>query len=382
MRIAFWMAIVGLAYAYVGYPLLLKLLLAASRIPRGKRPSHPTPEHLPQVTVIVPVYNEEAVIGRRIRNLLALEYPVRCLQIVVASDGSIDSTVDVCRREFGGRIVVLDFPSNRGRSAVLNDALEYAEGDLVVFTDADTLFEPDFLLRAVDRFEPQVGAVVGRLVYRYAPESSIGVSEGLYWRYEVALRKLESALGILAVGTGACLVARKRLIRSLPANYDIDDALPLDCIQQGYRVVFEPEAVAYDEPPASPRGEIAARMRITSRALAGLLRKWRFRDAVRHPGVTLALVSHRLLRYLSPYLMLLAVFSTVVLAGEGGVYALAGLVELSLCLLSLLGYAVHLLGRSMPIVSPLFSFVVANIGIMGGVVLAVLGRAPSRYRST
>lgn len=379
MRVALWIALGCLVYTFMGYPALLRV--ATFFRSSARQDEHGDLTDLPLVTVIVPVHNEERVIGRRVRNLLELDYPPGCMQVIVASDGSTDSTVSTLRQEFGAEVLVLEYPVNRGRSAVLNDALQHARGELVVFTDADTLFKSDFLRKAVRRFSSRVGVVVGRLVYRPPSGDSIAMSEGLYWRYELAVRRMESALGILAVGTGACLVARRKLLKPLPLNYDVDDALPLDCIKQGYRVVFEPEAVAYDEPPAGLRAEIATRVRMTSRSFAGLFRRWKLGDAIRHPLITLALLSHRVLRYLSPYFMVVALLTNIVLFTEGTAYMLTGLAQVLFYSVGLLGYAAHVLGKRLPLASAVFSFCVANIGIMGGVVLALAGKAPSRYRT-
>ncbi len=366
---ACWLA---LAYVYGGYYFCLRIAALGRR---AEMP--PEAARAPKLSVIVAACNEEASIAARIGNLLASDYPADRLEIIIASDGSTDGTAERARAFAGVR--VLEFSENRGRAAAHNDAVAAATGEVVVFTDAQTEFRPDFLSRLAAGFvDPQVGCVVGNLVYRSAG-SNVAEAEGLYWRTEKETRKLESRAGILATGTGACMGVRRHLWQELAGIDDCDFASPLDVILQGSRVAYAEEAVAYDIPSSNLQQEFKTRVRQTSKNLLGTCRHWGWRGLFSHPLVSWGLCSHKVLRWLSPFflaglllsnLLLLPahVFFQATLAGQGVFYAfvLAGLLE-------------HWRWWKVPYSSVALSFCVANAGMGVGVILALAGSAPTSY---
>jgi glycosyltransferase involved in cell wall biosynthesis len=293
----FWSAFGVVAYTYVGYPVMLWILS------RGRRRPAPVPmtdAELPQITIVVVVYNEEQRIRRRIENLVNSNYPADKRDIVIASDGSTDLTVDIARAS-DASVRVLDFKNRRGKAAVLNDILPRLTTDIIVLTDARQRFELNALRALVAPFADRtIGGVSGELILkpdRHAQAGSQGT--GLYWRYETAVRRWESDVDSTVGVTGAVTALRRSLFRPVPADTLLDDVLiPLWVTRQGYRVIFNSQARAHDGLPASDRGEFARKVR----TLAGnfqlfsrerwLLAPWRNRlwwQTLSHKGLRLVL---------------------------------------------------------------------------------------------
>lgn len=364
----------ALFYIYIGYP----FLLLVARFFYNK-PYRQFESELQSVSVVISAYNEEKVIKKRIENLLSVDFSKDKYEIVICSDGSTDQTVEIAQQF--ENIRVLDFSQNRGRARVQNDAVNEARGDIVLFTDAETEFEEAFLARIVGSFsDPKVGCAVGNLIYR-TTDTAVGTSEGFYWQYEKKLRKIESDLGILATATGACMAMRKELWRTLSPIDDCDFTTPLDVIVQGYRVVYLPEAIAYDVPASSMRGEFRTRVRQTSKNLIGTLQRWGWSNWLKHPVVSWSLLSHKILRWLTPFLMIATFISNVVILDEGLSYQITFVVQTAFYIMAILGLVGEVLEKEVRVVSIVFSFCVANVGIGIGVIKGLIGNVPAAYKN-
>jgi cellulose synthase/poly-beta-1,6-N-acetylglucosamine synthase-like glycosyltransferase len=291
-----WAALALLAYTYVGYPLLIG---AWSRI-------HPWPVRRgdvePTVSILLAAYNEEGEVAARIRNLLALDYPPRRLEILVASDGSRDATLERAAAFEGARVRVLGCPERRGKPAALNALARRARGEVLVFTDARQRFERSTLRALVANFaDPDVGAVSGELILVADPDrGSVGEAVGLYWRYEKWIRRAESRVHSTVGATGAIYAVRSGLFRPLPEDTLLDDVLvPMRVVAQGRRVVFESAARAYDRAAATASQEFARK----ARTLAGVFQLFARNPWVLDPlrnRLFLQTVSHKGLRLLTP----------------------------------------------------------------------------------
>jgi len=374
-RVIFWACAGVLFYTYAGYYLLLRVLVAC--LPRRRETSAGTPEggsepSAPTVAVVVAAYNEERVIGRRIENLLALEYPRDRLRVVVASDGSTDGTLEVARRYAAHGVLALGLP-RRGKALAQNDAVAQCREDVVVFTDADSEFDRNFLRAIVRPFlrDGRVGCVVGNLGWRGA-ETPTGRFQRLYWALETDLRRLESELGILAGATGAGMAVRRDLWR--PMSDPIDDSdvgTPLDVILQNRRVVFAEDALVYDVPFSSAGSEFRAKVRATSKSFVIILRRWGVRERLRYPFLTWRLVSHYFLRWLAPFVGVGLIASTAILARQGGVYLAAAVLEGAVLALGFVGYVGERRGRRVPLASVVFNFLAIHVGMALGVLIAL-----------
>ena len=325
----FWGSLGALAWTHLGYPVAAA---AAARL-RG-RPVRKD-DVTPSVTVVVAAHDEESVIGRRVENLLELEYPSGQLEIVVASDGSTDGTdeivQEIAKRADNVRLLALE---RAGKATAQNRAVAESKSEVVAFSDANSRWEQEALRTLVRNFaDPDVGYVCGQLRL----ESADGASrEGLYWRYELWQRESESQLGSITAGNGAIYAVR----RSDYLGFDDtrighDFGLPFRLVQRGRRAVYEPDAVAWEKPARDAEAEYGRKVRMMTRSWRPLLDGSLFRTG--NAIYAAELVSHRVLRYGSGILHLVLLGSSVALAREAPVYAVALVGQLGFLLLAFAG---------------------------------------------
>jgi poly-beta-1,6-N-acetyl-D-glucosamine synthase len=306
--ILFWTALFLLAYLYVGYPLAAWL-----RAHLWPKPHHCNAS-ASMVTVIVVAHNEQDRIAARLENLLALEYPRDRLEIVLASDGSTDATVDRARRYRDAGVRMRPFRQRRGKAAVLNDVVPSARGDIVVLADARQRFDPGAIRALVANFaDPNVGAVSGELMLTPAQrDAAVGDGVSFYWRYEKFIRRHESRAGSTVGATGAIYAIRRTLFEPIPADTILDDVvIPLRIARRGYRVLFEPAARAYDSAGATAREEFVRKVRTIAGTFQLFAReRWLFNP--RRNRLWFETISHKGLRLLAPALQV-----AVLIAGVG-----------------------------------------------------------------
>jgi cellulose synthase/poly-beta-1,6-N-acetylglucosamine synthase-like glycosyltransferase len=305
----FWACLLLVAHTYLLYPLFLVLASTLVQVGRDwrylrtrqERRSRVAPEPLPSVTLIVPAYNEEARLADKLANLRALDYPRDRLEVIFVSDGSTDRTNEILRTVKDQAIRSLFLPARSGKCNALNRAVAAARHGILVFSDAATLFAPDALRKLVRHFgDPRTGIVCGALQFEATPESR--KTEGVYWGYEGMLRLMEARLGVTLVASGAIYAARRSCYPVLPADTLTEDlVVPLAVRRLGFRVLYEPEARATDFAASSVAGEFTRRVRVATGSFRSL------RDLVRTPMDPLtafAFFSHKLLRWVLPFLLL------------------------------------------------------------------------------
>jgi cellulose synthase/poly-beta-1,6-N-acetylglucosamine synthase-like glycosyltransferase len=358
-------AVLGLvAWSHAAYFVCVRV---GAKLVRQRRPSPAESREVPFVSVVLSVYNEETALPAKLADVLALDYPSDRLELIVASDGSEDRTADVVLHAEDDRIRLLAFPERRGRALVSNDAVAVAAGEWLLFTDADTKMAPDFLRRLLPHLQDEcVGVVDGSMICVNEDDSTIAEDVGFYWRYESALKHGESQLGWLSSTFGACTAVRRSVFRPLLPTEDVDFTTPLDAVRDGYRVIHEPAARVYEVTHSDLRTQFNARARMVTKNLPGTLRKID-RRLVRRPFVLLALISHKLLRWATPLLLLAALGLNIALAAHGRWVPLL-LAQLSFYAAVLLGALAELSGSRIPIASAAFSFAVANAGFLMGIV--------------
>jgi cellulose synthase/poly-beta-1,6-N-acetylglucosamine synthase-like glycosyltransferase len=318
LEVVFWVSIGLIAYAHVGYPLLLAALVRLRR----RTPARPGGDgELPRVSLIVAAHDEEEVIERRVENAVALDYPPDRLEVIVASDGSRDRTVALARAAAGiaaGRVRVLDLP-RAGKVRVQDAGVDEATGDVLAFSDANALWKPDALLLLVERLaEPRVGYVCGRLRYLAADGAN---QEGVYWRYETAVRALETRAGSVTAGNGAIYAVRREAYLRLDPRTSHDLSFPFNLVKRGWRAVYEPDAVAVERPLPSIEGEFRRKRRMMSHAWPAVLSGGMLNPRGYGPLYALEVYSHRLLRYSTPVLHVVALAANIPLAFGSKLYA-------------------------------------------------------------
>ena len=333
--LACWGCVLLLAHVFVGYPLCMWLLARLCPRPVARRPSTPT------VTVVIAAHDAAAHVQAKLENLQLLDYPRERIEIVLACDGCRDATAALARQFGDPRVRVLEFSERRGKAACLNGAIAIAHGEVLLLTDVRQKLSPTALRALVANLaDPAIGAVSGELQLENA---QTGFAQGVdaYWRYEKLIRHAESRSGSTIGVTGALYAMRRSLFEPLPLGTVLDDVLiPMRVAAGGHRVVFEPAALAWDQPSQQPAQERLRKIR----TLAGnyqlvqlapwLLAPWR------NP-LWFRFVSHKLLRLLAPWLLLLLALSSALLATRHPVY-------LAMLSLLLLGAALVLAERLRP----------------------------------
>ena len=333
-QLLFWMSAVALFYTYAGYPLLLVVM---SRL--GPRLVHRA-DSTPSVTIIIAAYNEEHALAAKLEDTLALDYPQGALEVIVTSDCSSDRTDEIAR-EFGPRGVRLHRqPERLGKTAAQNAAVELALGEIIVFSDATTFYQRDVLRTLMPSFaDPTVGCVTGQVVYTDSAKSTVGHGTRSYWNYEFFLKKHESSVCSL-IGVCGCLYAVRRSAY-VPLYHEAcsDFVIATKMVEQGLRAIYEPAAVCSEETNIQANKELSARVRIMTQTFADLWRNRRMLNPLTSGFYAVQLLSHKVMRYLVPLFLIASFFAStalasrsivfaVILAGQIGFYAAAGLAGL------------------------------------------------------
>src|SRR6266498_1453201 len=301
----FWFCILFIGYVYMGYPLILALLARLRRKPVQYE------KITPQISVLIAAYNEQDVIAAKLANTLSLDYPVDCMQIVVAVDGSDDRTAEIVQT-FADRGVELSYDvRRRGKTAAINRALPHFQHEIIVFSDANNFYAPDALMELVKPFsDPKIGAVTGNKNILDDPDSH-AKADGLYWRYESAIKKNETRLGSCTGVTGEILAIRRNLYQP-PPNHVINDDffIGMSVLRQGYRLVYAPNAHSYERSSLTEKDEAMRRSRIVAgryqaMLMSGDLLPWRY------PLLVWQIVSHKFMRPLVPLMMIAAFIATL-----------------------------------------------------------------------
>jgi len=367
MKAVFWVAAAWIGYSYLGYPVWLWLRSRWS--PRPIRRSHEEPA----VSAVMIVRNEEAVLARKLENLLALDYPEAKLDVVVVSDGSSDGTAEILERfARGGRVRVIVKPVSQGKAAGLNDAMKLASGEVLLFTDARQLIEPAALRWLMENFaDPDVGAASGELMLGDPNTGEAGKGMGLYWRIEKKIRELESASGSVVGATGALYCARRRLLEPLPEGAILDDVLlPMQIVRQGARVIFDSRARAWDSPDFGGSHEFSRKVRTLSGNYQLLqLAPWLLSS--KNP-IRFEFISHKLSRLAVPFALLTLLLASIFLSEP--LYRAALIAQLAFYGLSLLALARVRIGPLARIADPARTFVVLNCAALVAFLHFVTGR--------
>jgi len=326
-------AIALMAFIYFGYPALMLALSFVFRRPVRRA------DITPRVSVIIAAYNEERDIEAKLKNTLALDYPRDRLEIIVASDCSTDRTDEIVRRFKKRGVILRRQPDRFGKTVAQNRAVKVSSGEILVFSDATTMYEPDAVRKIVRSFaDPEVGCVAGQLIYVDAAASAVGKGCRSYWGYEKFLKRCESQVDSL-IGVSGCLYAVRRICHARLANDMIDDfVIATEIHLQGLRTVYEPEAIAMEDTNRRAKDEFRMRVRVIKQTMSALRRYSKVLNPFRHKMFAIQMITHKLLRYAGPLLLIAALVSSGMASGSVEWLRLAFLGQLALYGAAVIGW--------------------------------------------
>lgn len=325
--VLFWGSVALLAYTYVVFPAILFVRGLLWRKP------YRTEDITPSVSMIIAAYNEAASIGEKLDNVVSLDYPRDCLEVIVASDGSTDETEAIVAQYEDRGVKLLALP-RQGKAGALNSAVAVAKGEILVFSDANSQYAPDAIRQLVRPFaDPEVGGVAGNQVYlsekRMADDTAqTGDGERTYWGFDRFLKRIQSEAGNTISATGAIYAIRRSLFPGVPEGVTDDFATSTAVIAQGYRLVFAPDAKAFEPVAKSSGVEFGRKVRVMTRGLRAVLVRRELLNPFRFGFYALQLFSHKVLRRLMFAPLALLLVSNPFLLGEGLFYQLTMLAQI------------------------------------------------------
>ena len=306
----FWISFAALVYVYAGYPFLLALIgLLSTRM-------HAAADSTPRLSILIAAYNEEAGIRNKIEQTLALDYPSDLIEIIVLSDGSTDRTDVIVESFRDPRVHLLRVSGRNGKTLAQNEGVKIASGDILVFSDATTIYHPQALRHLAANYgDPQVGAVSGRYQY-FDPEgkSPTGFGTIAFWNYENFIKIMQSRIKTISGCCGCIYSVRREAYTPLAPEVISDLVQPLHVIRKGYRVIFEDRALAYEETTQSTSEEFSMRVRVVTRGIRGLLSVPALLAPWRFGWVSFQLWSHKIFRWLVPFFLLTIIGSNLFLS--------------------------------------------------------------------
>jgi len=359
MELIFWILAFMVVYVYLLYPLFVG-------IPGMMKKSAPAPDPdiTPSVSLIITAYNEENVIREKLENSLLLDYPEGKLEIMVVSDGSTDNTENIVK-EYADKGVKLYSEKRAGKTTAQNNTVGKAGGEIVVFSDANGMYKKDAIKKLVRHFADEtVGCVCGELLYSDSPENSAGV-ENLYWKYERFLKRMESRCGTQLGAAGSIYAVKKELYVPLDRDLISDFTEPLKIYEKGHRVVYEPESLSFEKTSSSTSAELRRKVRITTRGIHAVFAVKNLLNPLKHGFFSIQLISHKLLRWLVPILLILLFILNLLLIHKS-LYCMLMLVQVLFYLLSLAGLITEKTKYDLKIFSIPFYFCMVNFAALIG----------------
>jgi cellulose synthase/poly-beta-1,6-N-acetylglucosamine synthase-like glycosyltransferase len=355
MEVVFWITFLGVVYTYLGYPFTLALWAAI--VPSRTWNSEAPVSHVPFITVLIPVHNESAIIAAKLENTLALEYPGE-MEIIVVSDGSSDSTTEIVREfEQAGAVKLIELTERRGKGNALNKGVEAASGEIIVFSDASIMLDSKAAWNIVKPFsDPNIGCVSGE--DRIAGPGG----EGLYGRYELWLRRLESKTVSIAGASGSLYAERKVIVKDFQEGMAPDFLSVLNAFEAGYRAISTRDAIGSMSAASTSTAEFSRKVRTAIRGMTALFAKRKLLNPFRYPGTAFVLLSHKLMRWLVPFFLIGLLASSIALASNWkfGAFFIA---QITFYAIGLLGLIWQRLLESTAVVRVATYFTLANAAI-------------------
>ena len=378
LEILFWLAAGLTIYTYAGYPLVLMLL----RLLRRKRERPKSTGSLPVVSMVISVYNEEEVVPGKLKNILEIDYPSDSIEILIGSDGSSDGTDSLLQSAQVPNLRVYCFPERRGKAPVLNELVKAAKGDVIVFSDANTMYTPQAVRHLVSALEdPHVGAVCGELVLGTGQRTVGEVGETSYWGYETFLKRIESDVQTTIGATGGVYALRKELYVPLSTWKVVTDdfVIPARALERGRAVRYEPRAIAFEDASGSVGGEFQRKVRIGASNFSGL-DLWKRLLHPRYGFVAFALWSHKVLRWCVPFFMIVMVCCSLLLAQSSPFFQIIVAGGILFLLLATVGFVAEHNRARIGVVGLPYYLIAMNAALFVGFVRYVTGRQQPTWK--
>ncbi len=374
-RTAFWASVGAILYAYLAFPVIV--LLRARLFPRPYRSDDITPA----VSVIIAAHNAAGVIAAKLANLSALDYPHHLIEIIVASDGSSDETEAIVRGAEDGRVRLISLP-RLGKASALNAAIGQATGEILVFSDANSMYAPDAIRALVRPFaDPSVGGVAGDQRYRSGRSGGSSDGERRYWDMDRAIKRAESLSGSTISATGAIYAIRRSLADPVAEGVTDDFFLSTGVIARGHRLVFADGAIAYEAVAGTDRGEFSRKVRVMTRGLRGVFLRRDLLDPRRHGFYAIQLLSHKVIRRLVAVPLLILPIASALLWTHGPLYRLATIAQAGFYASGAVGLVQARSGRRTPF-GVIAYFCIVNAAALVALSNLIRGRRIDRWQPT
>jgi biofilm PGA synthesis N-glycosyltransferase PgaC len=377
-----------LFYAYLGFPVLLWLWS------RGKKRLAPPLTEEPTVSMIVAAFNEEKAIAQKLENCAALDYPPDRIEFLIGSDASTDRTDSIVQASLDCRVKFFRFSPRSGKLGVLAQLTPHAQGEVLVFSDANSMYQPDAIRKLVRHFiDPRVGGVCGELRLEHSDGSTAESGEGLYWWYEIALKTMESAIHSCLGANGGIYALRRSLYRPIIGieelrrrNFSVnlvdDFLMPVPAMEQGYRILYEPEALAFEDTPTKMKSQFRRKVKIASADFQSLAYFWRLLLPWRGT-IALFLWSHKVLRWFAPVLLVTILVANILLIGLHPVFVGLLIAQLLLYGTALLGWVSEtVFGKTIRWFKVPYYFVALNLSLAIGFFQAFRQKGTHAFQRT
>lgn len=369
----FWVGLFLVFYSYVGYGILLYLMVTIKRL--FSKPINPDKEFTPNITLMVAAYNEEAYIKDKIENSLGLDYPKDKIQYLFVTDGSDDKTPEIV--ESYSEIKLMHQPERQGKIMAVERAIKEVTGEIVIFTDANTDLNKDALKNIVRHFaKEKVGVVSGeKRIRKRDVDEAAGAGEGFYWKYESKLKEWDDELYSVMGAAGELFAIRTELFEPIPKDSLIEDFyMTFKIVEKGYKIAYEPDAFALEEPSASVKDELKRKIRIAAGGIQSIIRLKELLNPFKYGIITFQYVSHRVLRWsLAPLALPLIFLSNTFLLNEGIIYQLIFGAQVLFYLAALLGYLLENKQIRLKLLFIPYYFCIMNYAVYAGFVRFLKG---------
>jgi len=364
MKVLFWLSAILLFYSYLGYPLVMFCIAVCKRKRQIIKASI-----TPQISVVIPAYNEERNIGAKLNDILNSDYPQDRMEVFVISDASTDSTDDIVKGFADRGVKLFRLNERSGKIAAYRKVLPLLKGEIIIFSDATSILETDSISNLINNFyDESVGCAGGLLMYINPKDATIGNSERKYWKYEKNIRRMENQLSSLPSVSGTFYAVRKKLY-PLDMKDDLADDLivPFNVRKAGLRTVLEPSALCKDFTTLNIQDEMGKRVRITVQNIRGLLAYPEILNPFKYGLFSLLVISHKLFRLLAPIFMIVLFVSNLFLSFHSWLFLLVFIAQVAFYAAGINGYTIYKRTK-FSLANTLFYFCLSNLAVFIGMI--------------